>query len=294
MTINSVSEKIQVLLKSAQLYLECMMNFASQELSEWRESNNYYEFSPPSAEKKNVIKADSVKLFADKLRIPKVAEPIARPRLMEHLGKSLTHFSATLIAGRAGTGKTALAADYARQSDGCVAWYKVETADSDWRVFSRYLSSSLDLNCSDPNSQTERGAMEVSATSESLSAQFVAAAEEKPVLIVLDDLHSVFDADWFGDFFNSFVPLLAPNVRLLLIARTLPPLQVWRLRSKQVLGVLDEKSLSFTENETIELFRKHKLSPSAARSAHRSTYGKIARLEEIIEKKSAKTSRVSA
>jgi len=268
-----------------------MMNFASQELSEWRESNNCYEFSSPSAEKKPVIKVDSVKLFADKLCVPPVAEPIARPRLMEHLGKSLAQFSATLITGRAGTGKTALAADFARQSDGCVAWYKVETAESDWKVFSRYLSASLNLNCSDAD-LPERGAMEVSATSESLAEHFVAAAEEKPVLIVLDDLHSVFDADWFGDFFNSFVPLLAPNVRLLLIARALPPLQVWRLRSKQVLGVIDEKLLSFTQDETIELFRKHKLTPSAARSAHKSTYGKISRLTEIIEKKTAKPNRV--
>ena len=228
------------------------MNFASHELSEWRESNNYYEFTPSKPESKPVIKVDSVKLFADKLRVPKVAEPIARPRLMEHLEKSLKQFSATIIAGRAGTGKTALAADFARQTDCCVSWYKVETADSDWKVFSRYLSASLDLNCSEVDSHSERGAMEVSATSESLAAQFVKAAEEKPVLIVLDDLHSVFDADWFSDFFNGFVPLLAPNVHLLLIARTLPPLQqLWRLRSKQVLGVMDEKLLSFTQYETI-------------------------------------------
>jgi LuxR family maltose regulon positive regulatory protein len=203
---------------------------------------------------------------------------------MEHLEKSLAQFSATLIAGRAGTGKTALAADFARQTDCCVAWYKVETADCDWKVFSRYLSASLDLNCSGADLETDRGAMEVSLTSEALAAQFVQAAEEKPLLIVLDNLHSVFDAEWFADFFNSFVPLLAPKVRLLLMARTLPPLQIWRLRSKQVLGVMDEKLLAFTEDETIELFRKHNITPSAAREAHRVTYGKIARLKEIIEK----------
>ena len=266
-----------------------MMNFASQELSEWRESNNYYEITPPKAE--TVVKTDSVKLFADKLRVPIVAEPIARPRLMEHLEKSLAQFSATLIAGRAGTGKTALAADFARQTGDCVAWYKVETADTDWKVFSRYLSASLDLNCSD---ETPADGTEVFASCESLAAKFNEAAEEKPVLIVLDDLHSVFDAAWFADFFNNFVPLLASDVRLLLIARTLPPLQqLWRLRSKQVLGVMDEKLLAFTQDETIELFRKYQLSPSAARSAHKSAYGKIARLEEIIEKKSAKPIRVS-
>jgi len=264
-----------------------MTNFAFQKPSEWRESNNYYELSSSKAEKNSVIKVDSLKLFADKLSIPPVAEPISRPRLTEHLEKSLDQFSATLIVGRAGTGKTALAADFARQSDYCVTWYKVETADNDWNFFSRYLSASFDLHCSDADF-AERGAMKVSATSEMLAAQFAAAAEEKPALIVLDHLHSVFDADWFGEFFNSFVPLLAPNVRLLLIARALPPLQVWRLRSKQVLGVMDEKLLSFTQDETIELFRKHRLTPGAARTAHKSTHGNIARLTQIIERKTAK------
>jgi len=261
-----------------------MMNFASHELSEWRESNNYYEFTPTKTGEKPEIKVDSVKLFADKLRVPAVGEPIVRPRLMEYLEKSLEQFSATLIAGRAGTGKTALAADFARQSDYCVAWYKVETADSDWKVFSRYLSASLDLNCSDADLGAERGAMEVPLTCETLAAKFVHVAEEKPVLLVLDSLHSVFDAEWFADFFNNFVPLLAPDVHLLMIARTLPPLQMWRLRSKQILGVMDEKLLSFTEQETIELFRTHQLTPSAALSAHKSAYGKIARLQEIIQK----------
>ncbi len=268
-----------------------MLNFASQELSEWREPNGIYDAAPTFAKRAKPVKTDSVKLFADKLCPPSVAEPVARLRLMEHLKKSLAQFSATLIAGRAGTGKTWLAADYARQSEARVAWYKVETADADWKVFSRYLAASLNLKCAD---SPAAGALAVSASSESLAAQFNKAAEEKPVLIVLDDLHSIFDADWFGEFFNSFVPLLAPDVQLLFIARTLPPLtQIWRLRSKQVLGVMDEKLLSFTQDETVELFRKHKLAPTTAYVAHKSAYGKIARLEEIIEKKIAKPNRVS-
>ncbi len=264
-----------------------MMNFASQEPGEWHESNNFYESAAPSPKNKHTSQIASVKLFADKLGVPAVGEPIARPRLTEHLEKSLERFSATLITGRTGTGKTALAADFARQSGGCVAWYKVETADVEWEIFSRYLSASLEQNCSEANFRAEFAGMEVSAASEVIAAHFNAAAAGKPVLIVLDDLHSVFDAEWFGEFFHSFVPLLAPNVRFLLIARTLPPLQIWRLRSKQVLGVLDEKLLSFTETETIELFRKYELPPNSARTAHKSAYGKIARLSQIIEKTAA-------
>jgi LuxR family maltose regulon positive regulatory protein len=272
-----------------------MLNFASQEPDNWRETNNYYEFSPTIAKGGSQLKIDSaVKLFADKLCVPAPSARIERPRLFAQLEKSLTQFSATLIAGRAGTGKTALAADYARRGDYNVAWYKVETADSDWQVFYSYLSASLNRFCPaappSPNIIIETAdSQEVAAMSESLAAQISVAAEAKPLLIILDDLHSVFDAVWFADFFNSFVPSLAPNVHLLLAARTLPPLQLWRLRSKQVLGVLDEKLLAFTLEETISLFGKRKLSPSVARAAHKLAYGKIARLEEIIEKKSPKS-----
>jgi LuxR family maltose regulon positive regulatory protein len=269
-----------------------MMNFASQELNEWRESNNYYEISSPNLEKKSKIKIDSVKLLADKLRIPDVEAPTERPRLTRHLEKSLAQFSATLITGRAGTGKTDLAAGYARRSDYCVAWYKVETADSDWKIFSSYLLGSIKQNCSENFDEFALDKIRVPVMTESLAARFADAAQEKPLLIVLDDLHSIFDADWFTDFFTSFVSSLSPNVHLLMIARTEPPLPLWRLRSKQVLGVMDEKLLSFTLDETIELFRKHRLSAAAARSAHKLAYGKIARLADIIEKKSAKPNQI--
>lgn len=263
------------------------MHFASQELNDWGESNNYFEFTPSSSEKKSKMKIDSVKLFADKLRVPQVSGQIERPRIVEHLEKSLAQFSATLVTGRAGTGKTVLAADFANQSDFCVAWYKVETADSDWKVFSSYLLGSINENCSEKN-PIHSEEIQIPQMTESLAAQFAEAAKEKPLLIVLDDLHSIFDADWFSDFFNSFVQSLGRDVHLLMIARTLPPIPLWRLRSKQVLGVMDEKLLAFNSEETVELFRKHKLSPQIARTAQKIAYGKISKLEEIIETKLSK------
>jgi LuxR family maltose regulon positive regulatory protein len=261
-----------------------MMNFASQELNGCDESSSYFEFTSSTLGKKPEIKADSIKLFADKLRVPFTESPIARPRLIGHLEKSLSQFSATLVTGRAGTGKTVLAAQLACQTDYCVAWYKVETADSDWEVFSKYLLGSINQNCNDKN-LSDTGETQISLMTESLAAQFTDAAREKPLLIVLDDLHSIFDADWFTEFFSNFVASLGQNVKLILIARTLPPLPLWRLRSKQVLGVMDEKLLAFTLEETTQLFRQHKLSPVVARAAHKRAYGKISKLVEIIEKK---------
>ncbi len=264
-----------------------MLNFASQELNDRDEPGNYYEFSPVSSAKKSNSKIGSVKLFADKIGAPAFDVPVERPRLIEHLEKSAAQFSATLITGRAGMGKTILAADFAAQHGSRTAWYKAESADAEWRVFSSYLLGSLNRCCPNFNhDEFNAGETEVSAMSEILAAQFNCAAAGEPLLIVLDDLHSVFDAVWFTDFFSNFVPSLAAHVHLLMIARTLPPLQLWRLRSKQVLGVLDEKLLSFNLDETKEFFRSYKLSPTAARSAHKRTYGRIAKLEEIAAKKS--------
>lgn len=263
-----------------------MLNFASQEINCWEESNNCYESSPVPAGKKSAMKIGSVKLFADKIRVPTFAAPVARPRLIEHLKKSRTQFSATLINGRAGMGKTILAADFAGQIDCQTVWYKVENADTDWKVFASYLLGSLKHNCPDFNLEEFNAAnFGVSAMAEILAAQFNCAAEVQDILIALDDLHTVFDTVWFTEFFNSFVPSLSPNVHLLMISRTLPPLQIWRLRSKQVLGVIDEELLTFNLEETKKFFRNYKLSALAARSAHKRTYGRIAKLEEIAEKK---------
>src|SRR4029079_3684888 len=76
---------------------------------------------------------DGVHILNEKLEIPQCAGLIERPRLIEKLEKSLSQFAATLVSGRAGTGKTSVAAAYARTRKR-VAWFTVESSDSDWRV----------------------------------------------------------------------------------------------------------------------------------------------------------------
>lgn len=266
-----------------------MLNFASQEFDGWRETTQTFErISRPAA-----APSRSLKILAGKIAVPPDSAEIKRPRLYSHLEKSLRNYSAALITGRAGTGKTAFAADFARQTGGGVAWYKTDTTDTDWKVFLGYLAESLrefKSGTAEPDdSQNERffgGG--VSSVTESLAARFAVIDPEKPLLVVLDDLHSVFDAEWFGEFFNALLSLPTPNVQLLLLARTAPPFPLWRLRSKQVLDVIDEKLLSFTAEETVALFKKYKLPNGAARAAHQRAYGKVAALVDICQKKTNK------
>src|SRR5215510_63287 len=92
--------------------------------------------TPPKGER------DGVHILNEKLEIPHCAGLVERKRLIEKLERSLSHFAATLVSGRAGTGKTSIAAAYARTRKR-VAWFSVESSDIDWNVFASYLAASV-------------------------------------------------------------------------------------------------------------------------------------------------------
>ena len=71
----------------------------------------------------------------DKIAIPAAGPRTSRPRLLKLLTDTLVSTNATVVNGRAGTGKTALVTDFARHSGRAVAWYKVDAADNDLRLF---------------------------------------------------------------------------------------------------------------------------------------------------------------
>jgi LuxR family maltose regulon positive regulatory protein len=229
---------------------------------------------------------DEIRLFTEKLQIQKFKNDIERPRLMEVLEKSSVQFGSTLITGRAGTGKTALAAQYARKYKQ-VAWLSIDSADSEWKIFDAYLSACLAGNCSDRkikksySKSSLPSESEVSTRIETLMSQFVSKAKVSPSLIVLDDAHYIFDSEWFGAFFKSLLYSLPTETHLLVLSRGVPSLPLWRLRSKQVLGVVDEKLLAFDIDETQKLFRKFGCSPELAAQAHSKSFGRISHLKSF-------------
>jgi len=79
----------------------------------------------------------------EKIAIPNLAPRTSRPRLLKLLTDNLHSANATVINGRAGSGKSVLAADFARHVGRAVAWYKVEAADNDLRVFCEYLAAAV-------------------------------------------------------------------------------------------------------------------------------------------------------
>lgn len=231
--------------------------------------------------------SDVQHFFSQKVEIPRLRNIVVRPRLIELMDRAVRNFSATLISGRAGTGKTVLAAQYsaayARNS-----WYTLDATDSDWEVFSRYFAKSLSVKVDAPRLPDPAVVDEEAQT---LMSEFIVEclakcgenAGKKPSLIVLDGLHHVFDAHWFRDFFHLLVYSLLPGMHLILISRSRPPAPLWRLRSKQMLNVIDERLLVFGTSETEDLCRIYGLPPETAREVLYGTFGRISNILKAIE-----------
>lgn len=227
-----------------------------------------------------------LELILEKISIPAPTCHIPRPRLRTILEQSLASCTATIINGRTGTGKTTLTVDFAQNSGRSVAWYKVDAPETELHVFFQYLIASISqqrpgfgdsaVNKLLRGAETDRMPL--------LAEAFVFELERAPgypLLVVIEDLHHVCDAEWLVPFFNRLLPLLPSDVHFLITSRAIPPAPLWRMRSKQTLSVIDEATLSFTREEAVRLFEEYGLSREQAGIALDHSRGRAAALTNL-------------
>ncbi|MFL6333746.1 MAG: AAA family ATPase [Pyrinomonadaceae bacterium] len=222
-------------------------------------------------------------VIPEKITPPAELPRVSRERLLRTLAESMEGCNSTIVAGRAGTGKTMLAADFARRSGRRVAWYKLDAPDSELSVFLRHLCASLSKARPGFGAQTlERLGADAGAGDVPLAVEYLVyelSEPCEPVLIVIDDLHLVYDAEWVLPFFRRWLPLLPREVHVMLLGRSLPPTPLWRMRSKQTLCVLEEETLAFTLEEARALYASYGLSAACAAAALGETRGRAATLD---------------
>src|SRR5690242_3968782 len=138
-----------------------------------------------------------MQIIQDKISVPGESPRISRMRLLNRLTGSLATCHSTVINGRAGSGKTLLAADFAKHCGRRIAWYKVDASDSDPRVFFHYLIASIGQHRPDFCKQWLGEWLDLLTTAdipmlaESIVYDLLEQGGE-PLLIVLDDLHRIY------------------------------------------------------------------------------------------------------
>src|SRR5215510_2703 len=84
-----------------------------------------------------------MKIITSKIMIPTEIPHVCRQGLLDTLLENIKSCHATVINGRAGTGKTMLAVDFVRRHEARAAWYKVDAPDMSLPVFLEYLVASV-------------------------------------------------------------------------------------------------------------------------------------------------------
>jgi LuxR family maltose regulon positive regulatory protein len=228
----------------------------------------------------------NLELIADKIAPPRRLPRVTRQRLLGLLAKSLASGTSTIISGRAGTGKTTLVTDFAQQCGRDIAWYKIDAPDADPLVFFSYLISAIQERVPGFGRRSLLALVGVTHLEQMtwLADSFVYELSEvdssKPLLIVIEDLHLVSDAEWLVPFFGRLLPLLPSNVHLLITSRNLPTPPLWRMRSKQSLVLIDESTLAFTRAEAVALFESYGLTAEEAAIALDHAHGRAGALDE--------------
>ena len=199
-------------------------------------------------------------LLATKLHVPRPRPGfVPRPRLAEALGEGLAR-RLILVCAPAGSGKTALLADWARSGNRPVAWLSLDAADNDPVRFWRHVVAALDRARSGIGERigpllglpapASFGGL-VTALINELAAQ----RGDGEVLLVLDDYHLI-DAQPVHGSLGFLLEHLPPGLHLVLASRADPPLPLARLRAGGQLAELRTADLRFSGEEAAALLRE--------------------------------------
>jgi LuxR family maltose regulon positive regulatory protein len=192
-------------------------------------------------------------LLATKLHVPR-PQPgfVPRPRLAQALGDGLAG-GRVLVCAPAGSGKTALLANWARGSGRPVAWLGLDGGDSDPARFWRYAVAALDR--ARPGLAGRVGTLPPDSFEGLVTAlinELAAGSGPDEVLLVLDDYHLI-DSGPVHESVAFLLENLPPGLAVVVSSRADPPLPLARLRARGQLAELRAADLRFTPEEAAAL-----------------------------------------
>ena len=188
-----------------------------------------------------------------KLNIPEPHFPVLRRRRVTSLIEAATRNRVTLISGPAGAGKTVAAASWAGASTQArrLVWLTADPDDQQGWFWSYVCAGLRRLRAIPP--EVLRSLEDSSPDRFPLRLVEAAQAFTEPVTLVLDDVHELTDEAVLGglDVLTRHAPA---TLRLVLLARQPPALQLARLRVSGDLADIGSQDLACTAEEADAYF----------------------------------------
>jgi LuxR family maltose regulon positive regulatory protein len=189
---------------------------------------------------------------------------VARRRLTHQISTPLT-----VIYAPSGFGKSTLLNDWKQVCGHPVAWLSLDDSDNDPIRF--WYSVTIALQTVNPEFGKEiltylsTGApIQLSDVVSRLTNDIVHSQESNPHFgLVLDDFHRMRRTEIY-DSIQSWIEHLPPNMQLIILGHTNPPLSMGHLRAKGLLTELDANDLRFTLDEGVDYLRQYQEETSLA------------------------------
>lgn len=180
---------------------------------------------------------------------------INRPALLAKLDRSLAG-KLTLLAAPAGFGKSTLVSQWVHGVGRPVAWLTLDGHDNDPTRFLSYLIATfrqIEPTCGVQTLALLRSPGPTPVETLLTTLVNEVALMSQPFLLVLDDYHLI-EAEAVHGMVNFWLGYLPPQLHLVIISRSEPPLALARLRASGALVEMRAADLRFSPAEVTEFF----------------------------------------
>jgi LuxR family maltose regulon positive regulatory protein len=192
-------------------------------------------------------------LIKTKASIPRRVNLLSRNRLLDFLQRNI-HRKLTLVCASPGYGKTSLLVDFAHNVKVPVCWYTLDSTDEDPSNFLDYVIEAVRAYFPGFGEQARtllrQGQTRDLRSLVGLIINDLANIAERRVVLVLDEYHTIGNADAVHRVLDLFLEFLPSNVHLIVASRSIPPaIRLIRLAARGEVGGLGTDDLRFTEEE---------------------------------------------